>query len=138
LAIGGVIISIVFLAFPALQRNSQNNQRAQDVSTVLASISSYRLNNSGNLPDQLALNDRVDNLKITFYEPDSISIVGVLSGAAPPNNGTNLEQVVIQNRSKCNASANGQPTGSGAGYSDVVALYSIQTGSGSAIKCKEL
>ena len=41
LAIAGLIILIVFLAVPALQRNSRNTQRSQDVSAVLGGVSEF-------------------------------------------------------------------------------------------------
>ena len=53
LAIAGLILLVVFLAVPALQRNSRNTQRKNDVSGVLAGLSEYSNNNSGALPDLL-------------------------------------------------------------------------------------
>ena len=50
LAIAGLILLIVFLAIPALQRNSRNTQRKNDVSALLAAISEYSNNNNGALP----------------------------------------------------------------------------------------
>lgn len=50
LAIAGLILLIVFLAVPALQRNSRNTQRKNDVSALLGSINEYTANNGGNLP----------------------------------------------------------------------------------------
>ncbi len=51
----GLITVIIFLALPALQRTSRNNQRKQDVQTVLELVSRYELNNSGNVPDSATL-----------------------------------------------------------------------------------
>lgn len=50
LAIAGMILLIIFEAIPALQRSSRNNQRRQDVQTMLAAVSHYELNDSGNFP----------------------------------------------------------------------------------------
>lgn len=50
LAIAGLILLIVFLAVPALQRNSRNTQRKTDVSAILGAVQEYVDNNGGSLP----------------------------------------------------------------------------------------
>lgn len=50
LAIAGLILVIVFLAVPALQRNSRNTQRKTDASNSLSALSNYISNNNGKLP----------------------------------------------------------------------------------------
>jgi len=50
LAIAGLIMLIVFLAVPALQRNSRNNGRRNDVGRMGSAVSEYAANNNGSLP----------------------------------------------------------------------------------------
>lgn len=50
MAIAGLILLIVFLAVPALQRNSRNTQRKNDVAALLGSVSEFATNNNGTLP----------------------------------------------------------------------------------------
>lgn len=50
LAIVGVIMVIVFLAVPALNRSSRNNALSTDVNNLLSGISEYSNNNGGRLP----------------------------------------------------------------------------------------
>lgn len=50
LAIAALILVIVFLAVPALQRSSRNTQRKTDASNELAALSDYVSNNNGQLP----------------------------------------------------------------------------------------
>ena len=50
LTIAGLILLIVFLAVPALQRNSRNTQRKQDAAAVGAAVAEYTANHNGNLP----------------------------------------------------------------------------------------
>ena len=50
LAIAGLIMLIVFLAVPALQRNSRNTQRKNDASKVASLITEYESNNNGAPP----------------------------------------------------------------------------------------
>lgn len=51
LAIAGLILLIVFLAVPALQRNSRNTQRKNDVSALLGAVNEFTSNHNGELPD---------------------------------------------------------------------------------------
>src|SRR6476469_5649486 len=51
LAIAAVILLIVFLAVPALQRNSRNNGIRNDAASVLAGVNDFISNNNGNLPN---------------------------------------------------------------------------------------
>lgn len=59
LAIAGLILLIVFLAVPALQRNSRNTQKKNDVSKALGAVNEWVSNNSGKVPtsaDESSLN----------------------------------------------------------------------------------
>lgn len=50
LAIAGLIILIVFLAVPALQRNSRNTQYKNDASSLISAATEFVNNNGGTLP----------------------------------------------------------------------------------------
>lgn len=50
LAIAGLIMLIVFLAVPALQRTARNTQRKDDASAIAAALANYIDNNGGTLP----------------------------------------------------------------------------------------
>ena len=47
LAIAGLILLIVFLAVPALQRTARNTQRKNDAAAIGSALSSYESNNGG-------------------------------------------------------------------------------------------
>lgn len=51
LAIAGLIFVMVFAALPALQRSQRDTTRKNDVSKVIAAISSYQSNNRGQSPE---------------------------------------------------------------------------------------
>lgn len=85
LAIAGLILLIVFLAVPALQRNSRNTQRKNDVSAVASAISNFVSNNGGAVPTASGA--------ITGAS-DPTSIVLYCSGASPtPTGGLTAGQV---------------------------------------------
>lgn len=54
LAIAGLIMLIVFLAVPALQRNSRNTAAKNDVANVLGGISEYQGANNGAMPTTIS------------------------------------------------------------------------------------
>ena len=155
LAIAGVILLIVFEAIPALTRNGRNNQRKQDVQTILEAVSHYELNNSGNIPDG-SNGNFLQNAKLTYYDGSSpqylsgggtcsltlSSGVGVCapgtSATAVSETNNNADTVYVINYRKCNPNNVGASMNQGAGYNDVVALYAIETGSATAPQCQQL
>ena len=50
LAIAGIFLLVVLQVIPALNRDSRNNMRKQDINTLLRLVSQYELSNSGDFP----------------------------------------------------------------------------------------
>lgn len=69
LAIAGLILLIVFLAVPALQRNSRNTQRKDDVAKIIGAVNEWQNNHNGTLPtssnDQ---NAAIENANLGIYD----------------------------------------------------------------------
>lgn len=55
LAIAGLIMLIVFLAVPALQRNSRNTQAKNAASSILGAVSEFQNNNNGAMPTDVTI-----------------------------------------------------------------------------------
>lgn len=53
LAIAGVIMAIVFLAIPNLQKTNRNTQRKNDVGKIATLINDYIANNNGSVPTDI-------------------------------------------------------------------------------------
>ena len=141
LAIAGLILMIVFLAIPSLERNSRNNQRVEDVQTILGAVSHWELNNSGNVPNTPADNFLQNyTSRLTYYDPvTGVTSMTLSPGASPPASPPDIEKVYVYNYQKCDATVLSGYTSQGAGYNDVVALYAIETGSGGiAPKCQQI
>ena len=74
LAIAGLIILVVFLAVPALQRNSRNTQRKNDVQAVLGAIQEWINNNNGGIPDAQSqatggdISEAIANVSLGYYD----------------------------------------------------------------------
>lgn len=100
LAIAGLIMLLVFLAVPALQRNSRNTSRKDDVSRVGSAVSDWSSNNNGDVPtnsDKTTITDSVGNL--SQYDTANISVVDGSSTAQGPI--TDVKDMKIVTGAQC-------------------------------------
>jgi prepilin-type N-terminal cleavage/methylation domain-containing protein len=156
LAIAGLILLIVFLAVPALQRSSRNTQRKNDAAGIGAAIANEISNNGGATPTGLgkdadattldvcatggaatggttACSGNLETSKMGFYTPANVSL-HVVTGLTTPAPTTNT--AIIEVGENCNA-AN---TGAGTLNTRTAAIfYATESGSGgqSSIQCVE-
>lgn len=156
IAVAGLIISLVFLAIPSLERNSRNGLRRQDVSLALQAVSHYELNDTGAFPrqcggtgqpcitpnDSIGPNDyflRFDQAKLGYYSGDQVYLQPQDSSTVTDKNPiTNLQTVRIYNYEKCDPAGSGKALSQGAGYNDVVAQFAIETLGGASPQCEQL
>jgi type II secretory pathway pseudopilin PulG len=150
-AVAGLLILLIFQAVPALQRGSRNDQRKQDVSLILDTISRFQLNNTGSFP---VATDTLANAKLAYYvgnpalvathpavEQPTTGVAFNFSAnahTAAPESNTNTNSVWIYNHRKCNSDDSGNSTTQGAGFRDVVALYGIESSNSGVPQCKQL
>ena len=74
LAIAGLILAIVFIAVPALQRNSRDAQRRADISALQSAVATFVGNNNGQIPDSLVdLNASADSIDFSFYNATRVA-----------------------------------------------------------------
>lgn len=136
LAIAGLILLIVFLAVPALQRNSRNTQRKNDIQATLGAISTYTSNNNGTAPTTLA--QVQSEVKTSYYLTADIDFVQgtvAVANAAIPT--PDASKMYVRIGAKCNV-AGDNVAGAGATTRSVAVVYSIETGSsGSTAKCQD-
>lgn len=136
LAIAGLIMLIVFLAVPALQRNSRNTQRKNDISALLGAVTEYNNNNQGAFPADGAFNTVFTNtnVKLGYYDAASVTW-NAEAGAHAQTDPDDLDKVTVTNYSKC--SGNDSVT-TGATQRSIVAVYTIEGSGGSHVKqCQE-
>jgi type II secretory pathway pseudopilin PulG len=137
IAVAGLIFLMVFEAIPSLERNSRNNQRKQDIQTILEAVSHWELNNSGTIPDPSLGNNFLQYTPPRYYDPTNIAVhVTPDGGGASAPQQTDTEKVDIYNHEKCDTI--GTASSQGAGYYDVVAMYAIEASAGSAARCQQL
>jgi prepilin-type N-terminal cleavage/methylation domain-containing protein len=133
LAIAGLIMLIVFLAVPGLQRSSRNTQRKNDVSSIAGAIANYLTNNGGVVPGAVGANGtdllvcgaacaagNTETAKLGYYSPANISLVA--NSAAPA--AATKDTVIIDTGYACNANN----TGIGAQSARTAAvLFAVET-----------
>ena len=113
LAIAALIMLMVFIALPALQRNQRDTQRKDDISRLQTAITQYKTNNKGKAPFTTATNAtnfitnylRIDSE--VFADPNGTNYSFVARTTAAAGSG----QVGVQPRGKC-SNANENPANS--------------------------
>lgn len=142
LAIAGVILLMVFLAIPALQRNNRNTQTRNDVASVLGFVSEYASNNNGALPGSIcsASTGEVQMIsgttgcvasataKVGNIRPN-VTVVGSATVTAPAT-GT-LDTINVRLGFGCNGNALGT-----ASPRSVAALFNVQTAASTTPQCQ--
>ena len=142
LAIGGLIILIVFLAVPALQRNSRNTQRNNDVSLIGAAIGECLSNRNGQAtacdtytsPATTGeLNAYIDATKLR--QLTTIGVSATAPAAAPT---PDFATVNIAFGRKCDPTG-ATATAAGATARQVALLFNSENASGQAVaRCQEV
>ena len=142
LAIAGLILLIVFLAVPALQRNSRNTGRKTDIGRVGAAASEFSSNNNGRAPAASAANVAGD-AKVIATSVGTMGQYGDMSASAnftvvpqagPGGAGTttitNPGHIRIVTSARCNTTVSGQVI-AGTSPREIAIQYATET-SGSA------
>lgn len=130
LAIAGLIILVVLLAVPALQRNSRNTAIKNDASAIAGAINEYASSNNGRQPTGVACANGTVTVSGTGTDVTGKVQGGTDcgTGAMPTTPGT----VNVTFGNKCNDVGNGV----GAASTRAAAvLYVTETTSGTAPQC---
>jgi prepilin-type N-terminal cleavage/methylation domain-containing protein len=129
LAIAGLIMLIVFLAVPALQRNSRNTQRKSDVSSLLGSAQEVLNNNNGKVSSLTEAALVAVAPEAAYYDYTVAANLVVASGAQAAV--TNADFVVLATGAKC-----GTAGAAVAGTTRQMAvIYAVEAGSGVTSVC---
>jgi prepilin-type N-terminal cleavage/methylation domain-containing protein len=131
LAIAGLIMLIVFMAVPALQRNSRNTQRKNDISSLLGAVNEYASNHNGAVPT--AVTDVTNLANTGYYKYDSTntkagSITLVTAKQALLTADADHDKAVIDTGAQCATNGDGS-TVAGSAH-QVVIQYLIESSGG--------
>ena len=138
LAIAGLILLIVFLAVPALQRNSRNTQRKADVSALLSSVSEWSNNNQGTFPTTSGdFTGKFTNAnpKLGYYTTSSNVQWKYQTSATAVADPNDLDKVTVANNAKCSGNT---AVATGGTARSVVAVYDVEGSNGAIVpQCQE-
>jgi prepilin-type N-terminal cleavage/methylation domain-containing protein len=136
LAIAGLILLVVFLAVPALQRNSRNTQAKNAASAILGAVSEYTNNNNGALPNTAAVSGTTVTLSDSTTTTETQATAKIQGGYAVNATGTmptTPGTFVLSFAHTCNGNAFSTTTTPRA----VAIGFVIESGSGNAAQCVE-
>jgi prepilin-type N-terminal cleavage/methylation domain-containing protein len=131
LAIAGLILLVVFLAVPALQRNARNTQRREDAGNMLSAVSEYVANNNGAVPagktgtgNTVSVGATGSNqvpVNLGYYDAGNITVSSYTAAGSPTTNTTTEDTLIILTGATCS----GNVPGAGSSRS-VIILYSLE------------
>jgi len=149
LAIAGLIMLIIFLAVPALQRNSRNTAMKNDAANVAAAVNEYKNNNDGALPSAITTALVGSAVKIGDVVPKvqantSVIITGntaatTVGTVTTPATGAKytvaVNSILVATDAKCGAASSGSTTTSVVAKGSAAVFYTAETGGTDAGKC---
>ena len=110
LAIAALIFLIVFLAVPALNRNSRNNAVKHDAANILTAVQTYESNNNGTLPTNVACASGTATVSGTG-QSNTIGVQGssvcTFTQSFITNSAANIGHLNIATGQACNAAQTG-------------------------------
>ena len=130
LAIAGLILLVVFLAVPALQRNSRNQQYRAEASRILSGAQEFINNNNGTLPvsaDAATILGNANSKNITAL---TVTNPGTTTAVTPT-----LAAATIETGVTCGtvSGTTVTPATAGAPTRSVIIIYGIEKSDGTAI-----
>jgi len=146
LAIAALILLIVFLAVPSLQRNSRNTQRKNDIAALAGAINEFVSNNGGAAPVAADVTGpsggAISNVRLGFY--DSNNVFGHAAGAGIGTvsaNGTTaasgvltVDDVQVYIGDDCSGGATSAPV---KGSTRSIAIeYAVERSGGTILQCE--
>jgi prepilin-type N-terminal cleavage/methylation domain-containing protein len=134
LAIAGLILLIVFLAVPALQRNSRNTQRKDDVSRIGSAVQEFVNNNNGTTP--VAADDgAIQNLLGTLAYYKNANVTVGTAAATVTVADTDHVSVIVGATCKSDGAGGQAGTSTGATSRQIAIVYKTEAGSGTTNLC---
>jgi prepilin-type N-terminal cleavage/methylation domain-containing protein len=131
LAIAGLIMLVVFLAVPALQRNARNTQRREDAGNILSAVSEYVANNNGSIPAAQATLGSGNNatlgsgsgvntvpINLGYYDAADVSVKVYAAGLT-----TTVDSITVVTKALCNGNS---VTNTGASSRSVAIIYTLE------------
>lgn len=139
LAIIGLIMVVVFLAVPAIQRAGRNNAYNTNANNVLSGVNTFSNNNNGKIPtvynladNLLTIGDTNDNKETVKVDGNTTSVTYSILGADNLNPTVATGVIQVYSKAKCNPAGKGVVVGA---TRSIAVMYGAEGGSGEIVKC---
>lgn len=130
LAIAGLILVMVLIAIPQLQRNQRNTARQNDASRLATSVSRWTANNSGTVPSSASEPNIVADIgRLSQYDIATDANMTIAAIPAVPVANTTLSLLEVKTGAACGT--NGLPTPGT--IRQFVILYATENSTGTGI-----
>ena len=143
LAIAGVIMLVVFLAVPALQRNSRNTQRTNDAAQIVSSINECLTNRNGQVTSCIntgtsstGIGDYLDQSKLRQLTtlPAATANFSTATGTAMTTPANNSSVSIAYGRS-CNSAGTLDQAGTPRQFAILYLVETTAGGTGGQVRC---
>ena len=127
LAIAGVIMLVVFLAVPALQRNSRNTQRTNDAALIVSAVNECLANNNGVVT---VCDEPTGAVSATHKLPSYLDTTKLrqLTSVSATNAGA-VDNALIAFTTRCDNTGSAS-TGTNASAKTFTVVYQVETNTG--------
>ena len=144
LAIAGLILLIVFLAVPALQRNSRNTQYRNEASRLLSATQEFVNNNNGTLPAASGSGTAGSNAASIYAlagPPKNIATLTIVaSGTTSAQSPSLTTAILVSGGVKCGTVGGTTitPTTTGASARSLALIFAVENSDGTVnAQCSE-
>ncbi len=127
LAIAGLILAIVFLAVPSLQRSARNNSRKNDAIHLAGIVSDYASNHAGVLPTGAQLVTAIANEHWAIMSTPGAGDVVVITGANVGVTYGDISTLKVNETANCDPTANTITGGTAASSHSFAIGFNIET-----------
>lgn len=140
LAIAALIMLLVFLAWPALQRGQRDQARKNDVTAVGSAIGTHKSNNRGTLPNATQLRDYMTRTGMSQYDPSDATQLKVVPAGSSPMSPAEIDVMTVVTGAKCGdpevpAQANKALS---AGKRQAAILYKVEASGAEMDQCQDV
>ncbi len=145
LAIAALIILMVFIAWPALQRTQRDQARKNDVALIGSIVGTYKSNNRGNLPNACQLSKLAYDQGTNIYKAeecsgtdqrgDIVSTGSSLQGGGDGKFTEDTGKVYYLTAHKCGAN---NKASSGATGRQAAVVYAVEANGTPAPQCQDI
>ena len=137
LVIAGLIMLIVFLAVPALQRNSRNTQRTNDASLIGGAVNECVNNKNG----QVGSCDELTELQAVSLDTSKLGVlktVNVVSGDPTAPTAGQLDRANVGFTAKCNTAGDAVDNNGTARQAVVLYRAEVAGSTDGVVRCVEI